>query len=90
MTLNQFLQNRNKNYSFTIGFPMNVILTVDTGLLFFSGFIWPNMLVAAPRSDPPASLSTLCLLLPVLLLMLFLRLSAGGPSIIVISDLRCY
>ena len=67
------------NKYFTIGFPMKVIFTVDTGLLFFRGFIWPKMFV--PPWSAPASLSRLCLLLPVLLRMLFLRLSAG-PSIV--------
>ena len=73
-----------------MGLPMNLILTVDTGLDFLSGFICPNTEARSPvlagararstvssTAPPPALLPRL--LPPPLLRTLFLRLRLGPP-----------
>ena len=70
----------------TMGFPINVILTEETGLDFFNGFICPNIPV---WSLSPSKFTLPLLLPPPLLLTLFrlLRVAPGPPSMMpVITD----
>ena len=70
----------------TMGFPINVILTEETGLDFFNGFICPNI----PVWSLSPSKFTLPLLLPpplLLTLLRLLRVAPGPPSMMpVITD----
>ena len=70
----------------TMGFPINVILTEETGFDFFKGFICPNI----PDWSLSPSKFTLPLLLPpplLLTLLRLLRVAPGPPSMMpVITD----